>query len=528
MVKLIGLSKFKEKGIGVIEATFQIDGGLTPLKVIESDRRDSYNKALEVIDKVGHISADKIASELYDIMSPIGKVQKTLTNSASLSGKLVLEDGVLRFGEFILEDSLARHMLSLLDEENVPKDEKMWKAYVAFLDNLHQNVSEDIREQLFKWIAYENKAGHAFGFTDDGCIIGYKGCGGTVMEPESVFEGFAIVDGVEHKGKIPNKVGSVVRMPRLDVQHDPTVGCSVGLHVGTRDYAIQWAPILTKVKVNPRDIVSVPYECDSQKMRVCEYTVLEVVDKSDEHSIYSGCDDEYECEDEFYEDDNDFSVGVSEYDNEDITEALAESFVGLEVYVEYSAHKSFEGVVVNYYPGNKYRGNAPGIVVRQDEEYKHIKLNDIDYIQVYEEWDEEYEIDIDEDELETSHLEDMVGLEATVTYKGGKVFEGVIVDIHKSDNPGVILKSEDGEYKHIKCTDIDEFEVVEFGSEINGLEGVEIGDEVIITQETKLGEVKVQGRVLAIDNINEKVLLNTIGSGVMFVSFEAITVIEVL
>jgi hypothetical protein len=60
---------------------------------------------------------------------------------------------------------------------------------------------------------------------------------------------------------------------------DPDRGnpCSVGLHVGTRDYAEAFARchggVLLKVSVNPIDAISVPSD-DARKMRVCRYRVL--------------------------------------------------------------------------------------------------------------------------------------------------------------------------------------------------------------------------------------------------------------
>ena len=63
-------------------------------------------------------------------------------------------------------------------------------------------------------------------------------------------------------------------MPRGEVQHDPESGCSTGLHVGTYAYAQGYArAALLTVHVNPRDVVSVPTDCDAEKMRVCRYVV---------------------------------------------------------------------------------------------------------------------------------------------------------------------------------------------------------------------------------------------------------------
>ena len=381
-LKLIDLSKNRTKGVNTIEATFMVEGELVPLRISEEDSPRLYQEILDVLE-APNPDIDEIGYELYDLMSPVSKVKREIESSFYLSDSMAIEGGVLKFGDFVLEETLASHMLSLLNENNTPKDEKLWKSYVTFLDNLHQNVNEDIRKQLFRWMDYENRAGNGFGITEDGCIVGYKGCQGTILEPMSSFSGTAIVDGVEVKGRIPNKVGSVISMPRSAVQYDPEVSCSVGLHVGTRDYAVSWAPILLLVKVNPRDVVSVPYECDSQKIRVCEYTVLKVTDASEEHQRFhpdyeddcEGCEEGCEgCEDIFETED---------LEGFDLDLDTALDFMGKQIYIEYDDGKGvftgkgkFAGKVANVYED----GSNSGIVIRnRDGDYKHIKLYRITY-----------------------------------------------------------------------------------------------------------------------------------------------------
>ena len=84
-------------------------------------------------------------------------------------------------------------------------------------------------------------------------------------------------------------------MPRGDVEHDPGVGCHVGLHAGTWDYASSFAQgaVLT-VEINPRDVVSVPTDCQDQKMRVCRYTVTGIT----EQELGSFVADEYDEDEE--------------------------------------------------------------------------------------------------------------------------------------------------------------------------------------------------------------------------------------
>jgi hypothetical protein len=63
-------------------------------------------------------------------------------------------------------------------------------------------------------------------------------------------------------------------MPRGKVDDDFRRGCSFGFHVGTREYATSWGPRTMLVKVDPADVVSVPSDCECQKLRTSRYTVV--------------------------------------------------------------------------------------------------------------------------------------------------------------------------------------------------------------------------------------------------------------
>ncbi len=85
-------------------------------------------------------------------------------------------------------------------------------------------------------------------------------------------------------GTINNSVGSFVMMNRADVDSNPNQTCSTGLHVASYDYArsvygafgVENSDILIEVKVNPRDVVAIPTDYNTQKMRVCQYEVVAI------------------------------------------------------------------------------------------------------------------------------------------------------------------------------------------------------------------------------------------------------------
>ena len=68
-------------------------------------------------------------------------------------------------------------------------------------------------------------------------------------------------------------------MQRRKVNDDCGVGCSDGLHCGALEYVESYraeyaGDRVVIVKVNPKDVVSVPTDCECQKVRTCEYQVI--------------------------------------------------------------------------------------------------------------------------------------------------------------------------------------------------------------------------------------------------------------
>lgn len=215
-----------------------------------------------------------IASKISDTVNT--RLQK-LSERISTDGMHIYIDGD-DFEKVQLDKALEGHMVRMLTTRNDSEiDQRNWASFVAFTENLYNNTDPDIRVQIFSWM----EAQGWLTLTEDGCIIGYKGCqkNPETGVAESIKRGPGIVDGVIYNGNIPNPDGAVVEIAKSLVEKDASVGCASGLHVGTYDYAADWANgVILKVKVNPRDIVSVPYDCSAQKIRCCRYEVLEHID----------------------------------------------------------------------------------------------------------------------------------------------------------------------------------------------------------------------------------------------------------
>lgn len=186
----------------------------------------------------------------------------------------------------VLEDHLIRIIAGTGEDAKGDHDVLAW---CRFTEKLYSNPNKDIVGRFVEWL----KAQNWLTLTDDGNIIGYRGCGSdSEGEPASIHTGPAIVNGVSVNGHVPNHVGDVVEYDRTQVTVDYANGCASGLHVGTYDYAVGWGTDwLLRVELDPRDVVSVPFDCSSQKARCCRFKVLDKTPIKDLEPTVSWHDD---------------------------------------------------------------------------------------------------------------------------------------------------------------------------------------------------------------------------------------------
>lgn len=125
-----------------------------------------------------------------------------------------------------------------------------------FHERLSKNPSWRSVQQLFQFLNHAN-----IPFTKDGCFLAYK----------SVRSDYKDV----HSGSWDNKPGAVNEMPRNQISDDPQQACHEGFHVGALSYARDFSGSKMVVcKVDPADVVCVPYDSSQEKMRVCKYKVI--------------------------------------------------------------------------------------------------------------------------------------------------------------------------------------------------------------------------------------------------------------
>ena len=212
-----------------------------------SNSDPEYMELISLI-KEGELTEDNVLEVL----------DKTRVLVESTSGRITVTDDEVLFDGEPVHNTLAGKLLSIV---KAGLDAKPW---MNFMENLDANPSYRSREELFGFL---EKYGAPI--TVDGCFVAFKR-----VRPD-----FTDI----RTGKFDNSPGQIVSMPRRDVDDNSERTCSAGLHACASSYLESFGSWfrhkVVSVKINPRDVVSIPIDYEFSKMRVCRYEVLEELEK---------------------------------------------------------------------------------------------------------------------------------------------------------------------------------------------------------------------------------------------------------
>lgn len=228
-----------------------------------------------------HPNFDALVDLLNSGNSSDEEVQALINTNKAIGMKMAKVSeriSVAPWGVFFDGDPLRGELSDTILQFYKDGDDEAMRTLVAFMEKAATNPNPKSIDALYRWVKEEKLT-----ITETGDFIGYKA---VHIVPEggytSVHSGEAIVDGVAVRGQIPYALGSVVEMPRSEVDPDSNHYCSVGLHIGTWRYA-EWfknhSPaqrVIMTVQASPRDVVMAPND-DSTKIRVCRYVIGEVI-----------------------------------------------------------------------------------------------------------------------------------------------------------------------------------------------------------------------------------------------------------
>lgn len=195
-----------------------------------------------------------IADERFDDAISLIDVAKEVSDFGG--GLVTVKGGIVYYGEQGLHNSLTSRILKMKEEGfNI-------SPMAKFLENLMQNPSNRAVTELYGFLEYGDLP-----ITDDGHFLAYK----------MVREDFTDC----HSGKFDNSPGKVVEVRRNEVDEDKDRTCSYGLHFCSQGYLGHYGgQKVVILKINPKDVVSIPSDYNNTKGRCCRYEVLREAEKA--------------------------------------------------------------------------------------------------------------------------------------------------------------------------------------------------------------------------------------------------------
>lgn len=186
------------------------------------------------------------------------------------------EYGTITYHGVEIHNTLVEHIFRMKDEGFDIN------PMVRFLDNLMQNPAKRAVDELYSFL----QAGK-MPITEDGCFIAYKRVrdnyrsthdGKTINTPydKMTAEDLRLLPHTYNgtTTSVENGV-TVLSMPRNMVNENSNQTCSFGLHFCSQGYLNHFSgERIVILKVNPRDVVSIPADYNDTKGRACRYEIV--------------------------------------------------------------------------------------------------------------------------------------------------------------------------------------------------------------------------------------------------------------
>jgi len=243
--------------------------GTTPHTV--SKNHIAYNKLLNAIK-----SSD------WDTVQDIIEPKKVVLNFGQ--GNIEIQGEQIFWKGRDMHTAITKRMVAMI-QEDFPVD-----PLVAFMENLMENPSKRAVTELYGFLEK-----NTLPITSDGCFLAYKKVRADYLDcySRSVLNKPAVYMTDEDKATLAEAVGkrnevtvevvdgvTVVSMDRNAVDDDQNRTCSTGLHFCSRDYLrVFGGERIVILKINPRDVVSIPNDYNDSKGRCARYEIVDEIDK---------------------------------------------------------------------------------------------------------------------------------------------------------------------------------------------------------------------------------------------------------
>lgn len=219
----------------------------------------------DILDAIRSGATEDEILDKVDVRRTITKEFDGVTFDIDEQNGSVLIDGE------VVPDCIGRRLTEYSEASLVDRI----RSIVSFWKKLRENPDKRIQTDLFKFLEY-----NSIPLCTDGCFLGYKSVWRNPNN-NNLYDSYTKT--------ILNNPGETVKMDRSSVNADPFQTCSHGLHVADHSYADSMYRggeyVMVSLKVDPRNCVSVPVDYNGRKLRVCEYTVVEILQEREKFEV---------------------------------------------------------------------------------------------------------------------------------------------------------------------------------------------------------------------------------------------------
>ncbi len=228
-----------------------------------------------------HVAYEKVKEAIrtgdWDVVKKIIDPEKMVLNYGQ--GRVAIQGDKLFWDGHEMHNALSRRMIQMV-QEDFPIE-----PLVLFMERLQSNPSFRAVNELYGFLEK-----NSLPITPDGCFLAYKKVRDDYMDVHSgtVSNKPAYLFTDEEKAAMPltsgkkkevtvliDDVNTVVAMPRNMVNDDKNQTCSEGLHFCSKDYLNSFSgDRIVILKINPRDVVSIPSDYNNSKGRACRYEII--------------------------------------------------------------------------------------------------------------------------------------------------------------------------------------------------------------------------------------------------------------
>lgn len=241
--------------------------GKAPLSVRRSSKTEALSERFDElklkVSSAMNNGSEEEWEELKAIFVPSVNMQEILNTEIDYTGVTNIEckNGKFFYKGYEIKNYLAEKIISIKQEADLLGIDpaKNLRSLALFLNNLMENESSNSVQQLYSFVEHTRMP-----ITDDGCLLAYKIITHDYKD--------------KYTKKLDYSIGANASMPRALVQSNPNVTCAEGLHFCSWNYATGFfnnpdADRMVVVKINPKDVVSVPTDYNAEKGRCCAYKI---------------------------------------------------------------------------------------------------------------------------------------------------------------------------------------------------------------------------------------------------------------